>query len=344
MKADTPPDRFHPQSRALVKKHLSPDVFDALAHARTGAGFTLEQAIQSGIKNKDSSIGIYAGDSESYHLFNLAFSPIIREYHNLSLDQIHQPEFRPVAFPVPDPKNEYILSTRIRVARNIAPFPFPPNMTEGQRRRVEKNAVQAMASLPPDLSGTYISFAGLARTEYQKLIEKKLAFPKGDRFQEAAGINRDFPIGRGIFLSRDKGFRIWVNEEDHLRIMVQSPDSDISGVFNRLSLGLESLGRHMDFSRDPALGFLSSCPTNIGTAMRAGVHIRLIKLEQRPALLKDLVSRHHLQIRGTHGEKTAVEQGIFDISNARRLGVSANEIVKDLYTGLRAIIHTEENL
>ncbi len=245
---------------------------------------------------------------------------------------------------MPDPEKRYILSTRIRVARNIIPFPFPPNMTEHQRREVENRAVQAIKFLPPDLAGDYISFADLAPTEYMELMEKKLAFPKGDRFQEAAGINRDFPTGRGVFLSRDKGFRIWVNEEDHLRVMAQSGDSDLSCVFNRLVLGLEVLGRHIAFSHDPTLGFLSSCPTNIGTAMRAGVHIRLKKLEQRPALLKDLVFRHHLQIRGTQGEKTAVDQGIFDISNARRLGVSANEIVQDLYTGLNAIIRTEKKL
>jgi len=344
MKADNAPDRFHPDSRALVKSHLPPEVFNCLAHMKTGTGFTLEQAIQSGVKNSDSSIGIYAGDPESYRCFDLVFSPIIREYHNLNPEQGHHPEFRPVAFPMPDPEKKYILSTRIRVARNIAPFPFPPNMNEDQRRGVEKRAVQAMEFLPSDLTGTYISFNDLAQTQYLKLLEKKLVFPLGDRFQEAAGINQDFPTGRGVFLSRDKGFRIWVNEEDHLRIMALSGNSDLSEVFNRLILGLDALGRHMDFSHDPTLGFLSSCPTNIGTAMRAGVHIRLMKLEQRPTLLKELVSRHHLQIRGTQGEKTTVDQGIFDISNARRLGVSANEIVQDLHTGLKAIIHTEKNL
>lgn len=343
MKADPPEDWFHPDSRALVRKHLPHELFKALSHVTTPFGFTLERAIRSGIKNPDSSIGIYAGDPESYPCFDQIFLPIIREYHNLSPDQAHHTEFTPIDRPLPDPENRYILSTRIRVARNIAPLPFPPNMTADQRCLVEKKTVQAIDNLP-DLAGTYISFADLTRTEYLNLLEKKLAFPKGDRFQEAAGINKNFPLGRGVFLSRDKGFRIWINEEDHLRVMVLSKDSDVSGVFNRLILGLDALGGHMDFSHDPVLGFLSSCPTNIGTAMRAGVHIRLKKLESRPGLLKKIVSRHHLQIRGTRGEKTAVDKAVFDISNSRRLGVSANEIIEDLHTGLMAIIQTEKTL
>jgi len=310
----------------------------------TPSGFTLDQAIASGKDNKDSSIGIYAGDMESYHCFEQVLNPIIREYHNLDQNLCHRPQFSPVTLSLPDPDNQYILSTRIRVARNIAPLPFPPHMNTQQRGQVEKKAVQVMDSLPSDLSGTYTPFTDISPQAYQDLLEQKLAFPKGDRFQDAAGINRDFPLGRGLFMSRDQGFRIWVNEEDHLRIMVLSRDSNLSYVFNRLHRGLGALGNHLIFSQDKTLGFLSSCPTNIGTAMRAGVHIRLKKLEKQPELLKELVTEHHLQVRGTAGEKTAVEQGIFDISNAQRLGVSANDIIKDLHTGLTAIIQTEKKL
>lgn len=126
--------------------------------------------------------------------------------------------------------------------------------------------------------------------------------------------------------------------------MALSPDDDIAGVFNRLARGLEHLGRQLEFAWDPDLGFLNSCPTNIGTAMRAGVHIRLEKLEKRPAALKEIVDRHHLQIRGTGGEKTRVANAVFDISNRRRLGVSPNEILRDLHAGVKEIIHREKAL
>ena len=344
MKADSIFPKFHPSSSALVKKHLPQNLFSELKNSKTSSGFTLEKAIKSGVVNKDSSIGIYAGDKESYDTFAQVFDPIIEEYHNLKPDHFHQPDITKINLPPVDPEKLYIRSTRIRVARNIDPLPFSCNMNKEDRIMVEQKVKTATDALPDDLAGEYISFAQLPETVFKARLIKHEVFPKGDRFQDAAGMNSDYPLGRGIFLSRDKRFRIWVNEEDHLRVMALNYDSDISGVFNRLVSGLNALEHHMDFTFDPKKGFLSACPTNIGTSMRAGVHICLKKLEQRPTLLEDLVKKHHLQIRGTGGEKTAVDNAVFDISNARRLGISTNTIIQDLHAGLSAIIHTEKNL
>lgn len=337
-------DIFPETSRSLAKKHLPPKLFKTLAGLETKSGFTIAKAVASGIANPDSSIGIYAGDKESYKVFNRVFTPIINEYHKLKAGLSHKNQCKAVPLPLLDPENKFIKSTRIRVARNIAHLPFPPHMSRAQRLHAEQQAIDAMSALPFDLAGTYTAFSKLSPESYRELLEEKLAFPKGDRFQDAAGINKDFPLGRGVFLSHDKKFRVWVNEEDHLRIIALSYDSDLAGVFARLIRGLDELGSHLDFAHDPALGFLSSCPTNIGTAMRAGVHIHLEKLEKHPSRLKEIVTAHHLQIRGTGGEKTAVDNAIFDISNARRLGVSANDIVQDLHAGLQAVIKAENEL
>ena len=137
---------------------------------------------------------------------------------------------------------------------------------------------------------------------------------------------------------------IWVNEEDHLRIISMEASADISGVFNRLCRGLDHLSTRLEFAFDKRYGFLTSCPTNIGTSMRAGVHIRLKKLEKNQALLKKLVAQYHLQIRGTQGEKTSVEKGIFDISNRQRLGIPETRIIQNLHSGLAAIIEAEKSL
>jgi creatine kinase/arginine kinase len=107
---------------------------------------------------------------------------------------------------------------------------------------------------------------------------------------------------------------------------------------------LNYLSTRLEFAFDKRYGFLTSCPTNIGTAMRAGVHIRLKKLEKNQGLLKKLVARYQLQIRGTHGEKTSVEKAIFDISNKQRLGISETLIIQNLHSGLTAIIEAEKNL
>lgn len=216
-----------------------------------------------------------------------------------------------------------------------------------QRRELEKKIILALDQFKGNLKGQYNSLERTQKRESHltnQFKEKNLIFQKGDRFQDAAGINSDFPKCRGVFLSFDKQFMIWVNEEDHLRIISLERTSDLSSVYNRLSKALQVLNRHLDFSWDETFGYLTSCPTNIGTSMRAGVHIQLEKLEQNKKLLHDLIKAYNLQIRGTDGEKTKVKNSVFDISNCQRLGISESRIIKNLYAGLLAIIKAEEKL
>ena len=120
--------------------------------------------------------------------------------------------------------------------------------------------------------------------------------------------------------------------------------SDLSAAFYRLCRSLRVLETRLDFAWDKTYGYLTSCPTNLGTAMRAGVHIRLEKLNRKKEILNKLAREHHLQIRGTQGEKTRVEDAVFDISNAQRLGISESNIIQNLHKGISAIINAEKNL
>nr|WP_321396518.1 phosphagen kinase [uncultured Desulfobacter sp.] len=333
---------FHVFSRSQIKQHLTLSLYNDLKHIRTSSGYSLDQAIKSGIGNPDSAIGIYAGDMESYDCFAPVLLPIIEDYHHLEPGWSHKPGMQEAVLADLDPTQTFIRSSRIRVARNLCNFPFSGNMSINQRKALEETVKQAFDSLPENLSGTYTNFSDLNEKQFNDLLEKGLAFPKGDRFMDAAGINQDYPTGRGIFISRDKVVRVWVNEEDHLRIIAQSPGGDLARVFNRLQEMVKALEEKLDFAFDRKKGFLTSCPTNIGTTMRAGVHIHLENLEQNIPLLESIAKSHHLQIRGTNGEKTAVDGAVFDISNARRLGISANTILNDLHSGVQAIIEAEK--
>ncbi|MBU0971391.1 MAG: arginine kinase [Proteobacteria bacterium] len=340
--------QFHPDSCALVKQYLTPKVYEQLACLKTRTGFTLDAAIQSGLCNPDSHIGIYAGDAEAYSLFAPLLDPIVHAYHAVEDPFEHRPGLDPIRLAPLDPDKNFIVSSRIRVARNLKGFSFPCHIGDRERRQVEALVSQALQKMPREIDGSYFSFKDLDRSRMQEFLSRKLAFPKGDRFQNAAGINRNFPDSRGIFSShtkiKDKQFMVWVNEEDHLRIISMEASSDLSGVFDRLLLGLDHLGTRLGFAMDEKYGFLTSCPTNIGTAMRAGVHICLKKLEKHPKLLNHLANQHHLQIRGTGGEKTSVDGAIFDISNKQRLGISESRILGNLHTGLAAILQAEKNL
>ena len=335
---------FHASSRSKIKQYLTIALYNDLKTLRTPSGYTLDQAITSGIENPDSSIGIYAGDMESYDCFAPVLLPIIEDYHRLNPGWSHKPGLQEAVLPDLDPEQTFIRSSRIRVARNLCGFPFSGNMNPDQRLALEKRVKHLFKNLSEKLSGTYTSFTDLDEKQFNVLLEKGLAFRNGDRFMASAGINRDYPLGRGIFISRDNVVRIWVNEEDHLRIIAQSQGGDLAYVFNRLIQIVRALGDKLDFAFDPKKGFLTACPTNIGTAMRAGVHIHLKQLEKKRSLLEAITRAYDLQIRGTYGEKTAVEKAVFDISNARRLDISANTIVKDLHKGLQAIIQAERNL
>jgi creatine kinase/arginine kinase len=93
-------------------------------------------------------------------------------------------------------------------------------------------------------------------------------------------LNRDWPSGRGIFHNDLKTFLVWINEEDQLRIISMEKGSDIQAVFDRLSRAVQHIEGVVKFSQDDHLGYITSCPTNLGTAMRASVHIKLPKLSK----------------------------------------------------------------
>ena len=115
---------FEDSSNSYIKKHLSKDIFDILKKKKTKSGFTLYHAIKSGIENPDSSVGIYAGDKETYEEFFEIFNPVISDYHSFKLTNFHKSDFSVPDLSNPDPEKKYIISTRIRVARNLEKLPF----------------------------------------------------------------------------------------------------------------------------------------------------------------------------------------------------------------------------
>ncbi len=176
------------------------------------------------------------------------------------------------------------------------------------------------------------------------MIKKHFLFKEGDRFLEAAGLNRDWPSGRGIYHNEEKTFLVWVNEEDQLRIISMQKGGDIKEVFSRLVKFLNELEKSLDFLYNDNLGYITSCPTNLGTAMRASVHLKLPNLSKNMFKLEEICKEYHLQIRGIHGEHSKSEENIFDISNKRRLGVSEVECIQDVIDGVKVLLKEDKNL
>lgn len=333
--------------KSLLKKYLTQEVFDALKTRKTAMGATLLDIIQSGVENLDSGIGIYAPDAEAYTLFKELFDPIIEDYHGgfKPTDQHPKSDWGDINTLVDlDPAGKYVVSTRVRCGRSLQGYPFNPCLTEPQYKEMEDKVSSILKGMDGDLKGTYYPLTGMGKEVQQQLIDDHFLFKEGDRFLQAANACRFWPSGRGIYHNDAKSFLVWVNEEDHLRIISMQKGADLKTIFDRLIRGVQTIESKMPFSRDDRVGYLTFCPTNLGTTIRASVHIALPKLAADKKKLDEVAAKYSLQVRGTRGEHTESEGGVYDISNKRRLGLTEYQAVKEMQDGILELIKIEESM
>ena len=184
----------------------------------------------------------------------------------------------------------------------------------------------------------------MSKDVQQKLIDDHFLFKEGDRFLQAANACRYWPAGRGIYHNNQKTFLVWCNEEDHLRIISMQMGGDLGQVYRRLTTAVNEIEKRIPFSHHDRLGFLTFCPTNLGTTIRASVHIKLPKLAANRTKLEEVAGRFNLQVRGTRGEHTEAEGGIYDISNKRRMGLTEYQAVKEMQDGILELIKIEKEM
>lgn len=331
----------------LMLKHLAAlpqSVRHQLLQQRTATGFTLGMATISGTLNLDSGVGAYAGDAEAYDMFEPFFGPLIAEYHGFSGTHVTDFDVSKIPTEPVDPTGEAIVSTRIRVGRNLKGYPLAPMITMEQRLQVMQEAAAAFKEkFSGDLAGDFYPLEGMDESVRQQLVNDHFLFKQGDRFLEVVGANHDWPSGRGIFHNADKTALVWVNEEDQFRIISMQKGGDIRQVFDRLARMVAILNEALPFAYHPKYGAVTSCPTNLGTAMRASVHVKLPNVSARPDF-KQLAMDLKLSIRGIHGEHSESEGGVYDISNKRRLGVSEVEAVLTMYEGIKKLLEIEREM
>ncbi|MBN3317597.1 KCRS kinase, partial [Atractosteus spatula] len=163
-----------------------------------------------------------------------------------------------------------------------------------------------------------------------------------------AGMARDWPDARGIWHNFDKTFLIWINEEDHTRVISMEKGGNMKRVFERFCRGLKEVEklikeRGWEFMWNERLGYILTCPSNLGTGLRAGVHVRLPLLSKDPRFGK-ILDNLRLQKRGTGGVDTAAVGDVFDISNNDRIGRSEVELVQLVIDGVNYLIECEKRL
>jgi len=324
----------------MLSRHLSEELREELSGVHSAAGGTLEQLTASGRAHADSSIGVYVGDADAFRAFAPLLDPIIAEYHGATGP--HPGRLR-AADPRPRPPlpGEAVISTRIRVARSLAGFRLPSTMDEDERAEVEVRLRAAFDGLPDGLRGSYLPLGDLDPGRRVELVESHLLFRDPDRFLLTGGLGRGWPRHRGLFLSERGAVSAWVNEEDHLRLISLRPGGDLEAVFADLVALEAAVASVVDFAYDDRLGYLASCPSNLGTGMRASVLVRLPNLGADLPSLKTRAKRMALQVRGLHGETSEAGGAIFDVSNARRLGVTERELIDSLYEGVEELLRSD---
>lgn len=329
---------------SLLDQYLTPELYQRLQGLKTADGFTIDDVIRSGRMNPDSSVGVYAGDAESYAVFSEFFDQIIGAYHKFdTVSDRHVTDFDATKIPA-ESLGDAVISTRIRVGRNLRGYPLAPAITADQRMEVMRNVASVLTELDGDLKGEFYPLSGMDEAVRQQLVTDHFLFKQGDRFLEAAGANRDWPEGRGIFHNADKTALVWVNEEDQLRIISMQKGGDVRAVFDRLARLVSALEKRLPFAMHDRYGAVSSCPTNLGTAMRASVHVKLPNLSNSQALFQELAETNKLSIRGTDGEHSDSKGGVYDISNKQRLGLSEVAAVRKMYDGVQRLLAEDRAL
>ncbi len=224
--------------------------------------------------------------------------------------------------------SEVAVSTRIRLARNLKDFAFPVRLTEKEKKVLCDKVSQVAKSI---IDFDRIDMENLTKTQAVSLVEQHLISPE---FISS-------PVGKTLLLSKDREVSIMINEEDHIRLQVIKSGLCLSEAYALADEIDTKLSEKLTFAFSDKLGYLTQCPTNLGTGMRASVMLHLPALQKSRALsrISSNLSKLGLTIRGIYGESSEPAGAMYQLSNQVSLGISEksaidnlNNITKELVT------------
>jgi creatine kinase len=341
-----------------------PDLYEKYKNVKTSMGVTLAKCIKTGIDNPGHphilTCGLVAGDEESYTAFKEVFDIVIDKRHGGYAPDAKHPSSMDVSKLSQtkiDPSGKYVLTTRCRTGRSVRGLPLPPSCSFEQRRELERVIVSGLKKMDGELEGEYFGLFGSESMPGAAMTKEKGEYlrNKGNLFQEpdstlllSSGCGRHWPDARGIFHNKAENFFVWVNEEDHMRIISMEKGDNIRAIFTRFANATEAVQKSLkgdgyDFMHNDHLGFILTCPSNLGTGLRAGAMVKIPLFSARKDF-KTILNKMKLQARGTAGVDSASTGGTWDISNADRLGTSEVDLCNIFIEGLAQIIKWEQAL
>jgi protein arginine kinase len=227
------------------------------------------------------------------------------------------------------------MSSRVRLARNIKDASFPGWAKKQERVKVLELIKPAVETLPDMKDSFSQSMDGLSTLDKQILVERHL-------------ISREHAAkssGSGLVLNRDESLCVMINEEDHLRMQALRPGLQLRQAWNAIDHADSHLEKKLEFAFNPDWGYLTACPTNIGTGIRvsAMLHLPGLVLAEQINPIIQSVNKLGLAVRGLYGEGTEALGNVFQVSNQMTLGETESSIVERLEKVLAQIIEHEEN-
>lgn len=230
-------------------------------------------------------------------------------------------------------EGDIVLSTRVRLARNLTEYPFPARLDESQKKDIG-TIVRDIIDADKSFELNFIDMSSLSSAETVSLAEKHLISP------EFACDT----LGRSLLISKEEDISIMICEEDHIRIQTVYPGLSLSEAYETASKIDGILENKLSYAFDEGLGYLTQCPTNIGTALRASVMLHLPALSKKGAMqrLSTTVAKLGLTLRGSYGEGSEVSGDIYQLSNQVTLGISEEAAIKNLNSIAMQIIAQEK--
>ncbi len=232
-------------------------------------------------------------------------------------------------------KTAIVLMTRVRLARNLAQRSFPGWAEKPERAALLTSCREAVAAAPQMKRALSVAVDELSELERQILVERHLIS------RELSGSKG----GAGVVISKDQAFSVMINEEDHLRIQVLRAGFQLKKAWNAINEFDSELEERLDYAFSPTLGYLTACPTNLGTGMRASamMHLPALVISNQMEKVVRAVNQLGMVVRGLFGEGSDASGSIFQISNQTTLGEAEEEIIKRLGSVLTSIVEHEVN-
>jgi hypothetical protein len=310
----------------------------------------LYRCCRSGAENRDSLVGCYIARPDDLHRFGAFFAPLVGAHHAAGIGlpkETGRLDVSRLGLPA--------LSTRVRLCRNLKGFRLPARMDVAERLRLEAfmtRALQALIddpahggriySLSPDLGPGRPNPNLIDARRYRELVASHRMFRRMDEdpYMRSAGLASDWPYGRACYISRDSSVMVWIGEEDHLRIIGMKLGARLADAYDQVQSTLAMLEAMpgMSFLHDETYGYVTSCPSNLGTGLRASARVAMPRRSTSGVDRADACRQVGLTASGEGGDRAPIsETGAVDLSPIRRLGLTDRQILEALYDGLRGL-------